>query len=173
MTNPNDQEREALEFYANGYNYVPRNGGWPSSVDADGGRRAKAVLARAALAAREEPRGEEPANERCYSVSEGKRCGRERHHPGIHTYFFDDGREASWIDNNLLGPSAREDTVRPEGQTTHALAVEALDEIGLVRVEIDLAESPYLLAVSQARNLGELLIEAADKLSHTEQEHEG
>ena len=53
---------------------------------------------------------------------------------------------------------------RPDDQTTHALAVEALDEIGLVRVEIDLAESPYLLAVNQARNLGELLIEAADKL---------
>jgi hypothetical protein len=54
-----DQEREALEFYANSYNYVPGNGGRPSSVDADGGRRAKAVLARAALAAREEPQAEE------------------------------------------------------------------------------------------------------------------
>ena len=61
---------------------------------------------------------------------------------------------------------------RPDDQTTHALAVEALDEIGLVRVEIDLAESPYLLAVNQARNLGELLIEAADKLVHKEQEQE-
>ena len=59
---------------------------------------------------------------------------------------------------------------RPDDQTTHALAVEALDEIGLVRVEIDLAESPYLLAVSQARNLGELLIEAADKLTHRDTE---
>ena len=32
---------------------------------------------------------------------------------------------------------------RPDDQTTHALAVEALDEIGLVRVEIDLAEIPH------------------------------
>ena len=63
-----------------------------------------------------------------------------------------------------------QDTERPDGQTTNLLAVEALDETGLVRVEIDLAESPYLLAVSQARNLGELLIEAADRLTHAEQE---
>lgn len=68
--------------------------------------------------------------------------------------------------------AAREGTERPEGQTTNLVAVEALDEIGLVRVEIDLAESPYLLGVSQARNLGELLIGAADKLTHTEQERE-
>ena len=62
---------------------------------------------------------------------------------------------------------------RPDDQTTHALAVEALDEIGLVRVEIDLTASPYLLAVSQARNLGELLIEAADKLTYLDTKQEG
>jgi len=107
MPNPDDQEREAQKLE----DVLRRLG-----LRADLSPPVKGVLedVRAALAARGEPRGEEPANERCYSVSEGKRCGRERHHPGIHTYFFDDGREASWIDNNLLGPSARVDTERPE-----------------------------------------------------------
>jgi transcriptional regulator with XRE-family HTH domain len=99
---------------------------------------------RAALADREEPPGEEPANEetpeeqRCYSVNEGKRCGRERHHPGIHTYFFDDGREASWIDNGLLGLAAREEPLTvwtcmscghiSDGQSCRACGSEAMPE---------------------------------------------
>ena len=102
------QEREAQRVLASVQEVLERDD--PNGRDI---ALAGVKQVRAALAARGEPRGEEPANERCYSVSEGKRCGRERHHPGIHTYFFDDGREASWIDNNLLGPSAREEL--PEG----------------------------------------------------------
>ena len=44
------QERKALEFYAETYNYVPGNGGYPSAIERDEGMRA-----RAALAARGEP----------------------------------------------------------------------------------------------------------------------
>lgn len=68
--------------------------------------------------------------------------------------------------------AAREDTERPDGQTTALVEVQAEDEIGLVRVQLSLDAPSYLLPVSQARNLGELLIEAADKLTHAEQESE-
>jgi hypothetical protein len=54
-----------------------------------------------------------------------------------------------------------------EGQTTVLVAVRADEELGLVRVQLSLDAPSYLLPVSQARNLGELLIESADKLMHT------